>query len=139
MPLRPSWDRSQSTVESTEGILLRVHCAQVRRQESNSNMVAMMAAVYLLTHSPRLAANLAECWIQLELSACPKPPPHWLNMLVLVSHVCLTLNSSLNFLIYFGFSRKFQQDIASLLRRDRIEGEDYFNLALTCQIFNLIT
>ena len=83
----------------------------------------MVAAVYLLTHSPRLVANLTECWIQVELSGCPQPPPHWLNLLVLVSHVCLTLNSSLNFLIYFRFSTKFQQYIASLQGKDTIEGE----------------
>ena len=141
LPIRPSWDRSKSSVESTEGILLRVHCTQVRRQESNGHMVATMALVYLLTHSPRLATNLAECWIQPELSACPQPPPSWLNLLVLISHGCLTLNSSLNFLIYFGFSRKFQQDIVSLLGKDRIDsaGEDYFNLCLICLLFHLFS
>ena len=108
-PCRTSRGRSQSTAESTDGILLRVHCSHDRRQEINSNMVPMVAAVYLVTHSPRLVANLTECWIQVELSDCPQPPPHWLNLLVLVSHVCLTLNSSLNFFIYFGFSGKFQQ------------------------------
>ena len=93
-------------------------------------MVPMVAAVYLVTHSPRLVANVADCWIQVELSDCSQPPPDWLNLLVLVSHVCLTLNSSFNFLIYFGFSRKFQQYIARRQRKDRLEGEGFSNLML---------
>ena len=99
-------------------------------------MVPMVAAVYLVTHSPRLVANLTECWIQMELSGCPQPPPHWLNLLVLVSHVCLTLNSSLNFFIYFGFSRKFQQYIASLRGKAGLEGEGFSDLVLLLNIIS---
>ena len=42
---------------------------------SSRVQVATMAVVYLVTHSPRLAVNLAECWIQVEVFP-PRSRPH---------------------------------------------------------------
>ena len=43
--------------------------------------------------------------------------PRWLNLLVLLSHLTLTVNSSVNFLIYIAFSRDFQQAARGLVAR----------------------
>ena len=51
--------------------------------------------------------------LQDSLTSCPSLPP-WLRLLLSLNHLCLTVNSSVNFLIYIAFGREFKQAVATL-------------------------
>jgi hypothetical protein len=69
--------------------------------------------VYLICNLPRLVLNLVEYQLisqiyKLDKCGCSLAP-WWISSLIRSSHLLLTINSSVNFLIYISFSKRFKK------------------------------
>ena len=69
--------------------------------------------VYLICNLPRLVLNLVEYQLISEIykqdqCGCSLAP-WWISSLIRSSHLLLTINSSVNFLIYISFSKRFKK------------------------------
>merc|ERR1719228_2334223 len=70
-------------------------------------LLGSIVMVYLCCNIPRLVLNLAEVIAEDDMLIC-EHAPKWTSILLGVSHLSLTLNSSVNFLIYFSLGKKFK-------------------------------
>ena len=79
-----------------------------------------ISLLFLLCHSPRFILNFYEAVSAKELNACMKAGyfgvPLWALHLAQISNVLLTINSSVNSLIYCVFSRKYREEAKKCLR-----------------------
>ena len=106
---RPVADIDQSN--GMEGRKLRVHRVTNKTTSNSikmkSHMLIAIVVIYLVCSLPRLALNLTEYLLQDSLSRCPHPP-YWFILLLGISSLCLTINSSINFLIYYSMGNMFK-------------------------------
>ena len=69
--------------------------------------------VYLVCNLPRLILNLVEYTLRPEiyqLDECGCFLTHWwVSSMIRISHLLLTINSSVNFIIYFSSSKQFKK------------------------------
>ena len=69
--------------------------------------------VYLVCNLPRLIINLVEYTLRPEiyqLGECGCFLTHWwVSSMIRISHLLLTINSSVNFIIYFSSSKQFKK------------------------------
>ena len=81
---------------------------------SNSALTpTTIVLVYLICNLPRLALNLVEYLLiseiyQVDDCGCYLAP-WWLSSLIRSSHLLLTCNSSVNFIIYVAVSKRFKK------------------------------
>ena len=86
------------------------------KKQSHSTIITLTAIVimYIICNIPRLIVNLFEHLEQyesakkLDLCGCRKQPK-WMLILIYISHLLLTLNSSANFVIYYSTEWNFRR------------------------------
>jgi len=89
---------------------------------SSRNSVATLMAIvmmYLICNVPRLTLNTAEYLMRDEFGidecGCPEAP-EWIYVLIQVSNMCLVINTSANFVIYFAVCKKFKTVLRSRVK-----------------------
>ena len=92
-----------------------------QNQSSNHSDTTMatllfsIVIIFLVCHSPKLVLNIYE-GIQMVRDDEPNFWPEWANVLSMVSHLLLAINSSINFVIYTARDQKFRQALLLLFR-----------------------
>lgn len=71
--------------------------------------VFAIVAVFLFCHTPRLFLNLYETF--LTSTHRQGYPPEWFLCVISVSHLLLTINSSVNIIIYCAMGKKFRRGL----------------------------
>ena len=75
--------------------------------------LSAVVLVYLICNLPRLVLNLVEYHLMSEIYKLDKCgcslAPWWISPLIRSSHLLLTINSSVNFLIYISCSKRFKK------------------------------
>ena len=86
-----------------------------RRKNSTHSAGTLTAIVmmYLVCNVPRLVLNMAEYQLYpsvygLDDCGCSLTPT-WFRVLCRISHLLLTLNSSINFIIYISIGKRFKK------------------------------
>ena len=103
-----------------------------RRLSRSAVTLTAIVIMYILCNIPRLVLNLAEHLLtptDLSPPGCScSPSPMWFTVLLHLSHFLLTLNSSVNFLIYWSvgnsFKRAFQIQFMSCLTHSQYDDEN---------------
>ena len=85
----------------------------IQRPSSSTLTLTLIILLYLFCNLPRLALNLVEYLLmpeiyQLDMCGCYLAP-WWLSSLIRGSHLLLTFNSSVNFLIYVSVCKRFKK------------------------------
>ena len=85
----------------------------VKTPSNSALTLTTIVLVYLICNLPRLALNLVEYLLiseiyQVDDCGCYLAP-WWLSSLIRSSHLLLTCNSSVNFLIYVAVSKRFKK------------------------------
>ena len=85
----------------------------IQRPRSSTLTLTLIILLYLFCNLPRLALNLLEYLLmpeiyQLDQCGCYLAP-WWLSSLIRGSHLLLTFNSSVNFLIYVSVCKRFKK------------------------------
>ena len=65
--------------------------------------------VFLVTSVPRLVLNLYEVFVISQIKNACFRLPNWVLVMTSVSALLITLNSSLNFIIYCAMCRNFRE------------------------------
>merc|ERR1719234_1014897 len=76
-----------------------------------ATILILIVLVFLISNTPRLVLNLTEVIIYngwLTTSGC-NVMPEWYSILISINHLFLTINSSINFLIYCSVGERFQR------------------------------
>ena len=96
------------------------------KKRSHSAIATLTAIVimYIICNIPRLIVNLFEHLDQYEISdkldACGcRKQPKWMLILLYISHLLLTLNSSANFVIYYSTEWNFKRYLNNWLNKVR--------------------
>ena len=103
-----------------------------RRLTRSAVTLTAIVIMYIICNIPRLVLNLAEHLLtppDLSPPGCScSPSPVWFTVLLHLSHFLLTLNSSVNFLIYWSvgnnFKRAFQMQFVSCLTHRQYDDEN---------------
>ncbi|XP_023346387.1 FMRFamide receptor isoform X2 [Eurytemora carolleeae] len=90
--------------------------AAAKKAGNLASILLVIVLVFLVSNVPRLIVNLAEFYFQNPENGyfCD---PVWWQILISVSHLFLTLNSSLNFLIYCSVGEKFKKIFCKSIRK----------------------
>ena len=97
------------------------HITNVRKNTSNAaGTLTAIVLMYLICNTPRLVLNIAEYILYPDIydfdSCGCSLPPTWLVILCGISHLLLTINSSINFLIYFSFGKSFKRIVYGMFK-----------------------
>ena len=110
-----SFKLRQTTRESLRYTGQRLRAPVVLKPSSTYLGLTLTAIVlvYMICNLPRLVLNLVEYQLipqiyQLDECGCSLAP-WWISSLIRCSHLLLTINSSVNFLIYISFSKRFKK------------------------------
>ena len=77
--------------------------------------------MYMICNMPRLVLNMAEYMLYpnvYDADSCGcSLTPTWFAILCRISHLLLTVNSSLNFLIYFSIGKRFKRIVCQQIQK----------------------
>ena len=77
--------------------------------------------MYMISNMPRLVLNMAEYMLYpkvYDVDSCGcSLTPTWFAILCRISHLLLTVNSSLNFLIYFSIGKRFKRIVCQQIQK----------------------
>ncbi|XP_023324910.1 FMRFamide receptor [Eurytemora carolleeae] len=94
------------------------------RQESRMvTVLVLVVFLFIITQSFKLVPDIVE--VVLCATGKSSPPDCWnevpgsVSIISMIAHVCLSFNSSANFLVYVVWGTKFRRALLGLLRRRR--------------------
>ncbi|TRY77947.1 hypothetical protein TCAL_09774 [Tigriopus californicus] len=117
-PSAPSGSCKRRTSYVVESEAARQQREQEQERDTRYTRASiLMVIVFLLCHGPRFATNVMELMFYDE----SRTQPEWFHVLVSVTHFLVTVNSSFNFLIYFGACQRK----CPCTRTGRQQGTDY--------------
>ena len=93
-----------------------------KRSHSAIITLTVIVIMYIICNIPRLIVNLFEHLDQYEIAnkldicGCKKQPK-WMLILIYISHLLLTLNSSANFVIYYSTEWNFKRCLNNWLKK----------------------
>jgi len=88
-------------------------------EASYSNILLLIVLIFVICHTPRLALNMYEVLDMQNIEDCG--PPFWAIIIYTVSNTLLTINSALNFFIYFLAGSKFRRTLLTLLSCQKVD------------------
>ena len=90
----------------------RIICDPMMRTQGSNEEVVLFAVVFvfLVSSVPRLVLNLYEVFVISMIQNSCFRLPSWVLVMTSVSALLITLNSSLNFIIYCAMCRNFREE-----------------------------
>jgi len=99
---------------------VRSRSTTTRKAGNLATILIVIVLVFLVSNIPRLVLNLTELLIHTTASGRSEcgcdPTPEWYLVMISVNHLFLTINSSVNFLIYCSVGEKFKKVVVRFLR-----------------------
>jgi len=103
--------RIYSKMRQTSQSSVRNRSSSAKKATNLATILIIIVLVFLISNTPRLVLNLTEVIIYngwYTTSGC-NVMPEWYAILISINHLFLTINSSINFLIYCSVGERFQK------------------------------
>ena len=115
-------------VKTSSRIVLSSLKMQRKQRKTRSHSIILMSivVVYLTCNLPRVTLNLTEYLMQDDV-------PHWVEILWAFSNLCLTISSSVNYLIYMSSNKTRRTTRSIYLKLNNVV--QIRNSSLLCQPF----